>query len=94
MKNYAFYFQVNISIWDVNDNAPEFDVGTVKISVPENTRLNEAIYAAHATDLDSGQNGIIHYRLLQNPDNMFIIDKVCLIFFALMSKYFKWFIRQ
>lgn len=71
-----FFVQVNISIWDVNDNAPEFDVPSVKISVPENTALHEAIYAAHATDEDSGDNGVVTYALVQNPANMFTIDKV------------------
>lgn len=65
-----------MSIYDVNDNAPEFDVGTVKISVRENAVLNEAIYAAHATDHDSGANGIVTYSLVQNPGNMFLIDEV------------------
>lgn len=68
--------QVNISIWDVNDNAPEFDVSSVKISVRENAVLNEAIYAAHALDHDSGDNGVVTYELVQNPGKMFLIDKV------------------
>lgn len=67
---------MNISIWDVNDNAPEFDVSSVKISVRENAVLNEAIYAAHALDHDSGDNGIVTYELVQNPGQMFLIDKV------------------
>ncbi|XP_076056754.1 dachsous cadherin-related 1 [Oratosquilla oratoria] len=67
--------QVNISIWDVNDNAPEFDVVSVKISVPENAPLNDTLYAAHGTDHDSGDNGVIRYDLVQNPGNMFLIDK-------------------
>ncbi|ROT61843.1 hypothetical protein C7M84_020350 [Penaeus vannamei] len=67
--------QVNISIWDVNDNAPEFDVSSVKISVRENAVLNEAIYAAHALDHDSGDNGVVTYELVQNPGKMFLIDK-------------------
>ncbi|CAL4076593.1 unnamed protein product, partial [Meganyctiphanes norvegica] len=67
--------QVNISVWDVNDNSPEFDVSPVKISVPENAILNDAIYATHATDYDSDDNGIVSYRLVENPGNMFIIDQ-------------------
>ena len=60
----------------MNDNAPEFDVPSVKISVPENTPLHEAIYAAHATDQDSADNGVVTYMLVQNPSDMFTIDKV------------------
>lgn len=60
----------------MNDNAPEFDVATVKISVRENAVLKEAIYAAHASDHDSGANGMVTYSLEQNPGNMFFIDEV------------------
>ncbi|GLH04568.1 Protein dachsous [Gryllus bimaculatus] len=55
--------QVNIGIEDVNDNAPEFDSGTVRISVPENVELGIPLYAAHARDRDSELNGVVHYRL-------------------------------
>ena len=56
-------FQVNIGIEDVNDNAPEFDSSTVRISVPENLELGIPLYAAQARDRDSGRNGIVRYRL-------------------------------
>ena len=66
--------QVNITIGDVNDNAPEFDTPVVKISVAENAELGTPIYAAHAHDLDSGDNGAVSYQLQTNPDGMFKID--------------------
>lgn len=56
-------YQVNIDIEDVNDNFPEFESNTVRISVPENVELNTPLYAAHAHDKDSGKNGIVTYRL-------------------------------
>lgn len=55
--------QVNIVIEDVNDNAPEFDSSTVRISVPENVDLGTPLYAAHARDRDTGRNGAVRYRL-------------------------------
>ena len=58
----------------MNDNAPEFDSASVKISVPENTEINTTIYAAHARDADSASNGIIVYRL-GDPSGMFRIDE-------------------
>lgn len=58
----------------MNDNAPEFDSPVVKISVAENAELGTPIYAAHAHDLDSGDNGAVLYHLLSNPDGMFKID--------------------
>lgn len=55
---------MNINIEDVNDNAPEFDSPTVRISVPENAALGVPLYAALAHDKDSGKNGEVTYRLV------------------------------
>ncbi len=74
-RSFWWRAQVNITIGDVNDNAPEFDTPVVKISVAENAELGTPIYAAHAHDLDSGDNGAVLYQLLTNPDReMFKID--------------------
>lgn len=54
---------MNIDIEDVNDNPPEFESSTVRISVPENVELGTPLYAAHARDRDSGKSGIVSYRL-------------------------------
>ena len=58
--------QVNVTIGDVNDNAPEFDGVSVRISVPEDadTRSGVALYAVHAQDADDGANGRVSYRLV------------------------------
>lgn len=56
--------QVNIEIEDVNDNAPEFESNTVKISIPENVEVGSPLYAAHARDRDSGSNGVVRYKLV------------------------------
>lgn len=55
--------QVNIEIEDVNDNPPEFETNTVRISLPENVELGSPLYAANARDKDSGNNKIVRYRL-------------------------------
>lgn len=68
-------FQVNIEIEDVNDNPPEFESGTVRISVPENVDLGVPLYAAHAKDKDSGPNGVVRYAILNNgAGGIFKID--------------------
>ncbi|XP_076362796.1 protein dachsous-like isoform X2 [Tachypleus tridentatus] len=68
--------QVNITILDVNDNAPQFKSISFKISVPENTELNTPIYVAQADDSDSEDNGIIRYHIIQNLDDMFSVDSL------------------
>lgn len=65
---------MNVAIQDVNDNAPEFDSPSVRISVPENVELGTAIYAAHASDPDSGENGEVRYSLPVNPGGVFRVD--------------------
>ncbi|XP_055613525.1 protein dachsous [Uranotaenia lowii] len=70
--------QVNIDIEDVNDNPPEFESSTVRISVPENVEIGSPLYAANAHDKDSGMSGVITYRLSSNggasANNLFAID--------------------
>uniref|UniRef100_A0A6P7F7B9 Protein dachsous n=1 Tax=Diabrotica virgifera virgifera TaxID=50390 RepID=A0A6P7F7B9_DIAVI len=67
--------QVNIEIEDVNDNAPEFDSTIVRISVPENVEAGLPLYSAHAKDKDSGSNGIVTYKIVNNPyGGLFKID--------------------
>ncbi|KAB0799258.1 hypothetical protein PPYR_07138 [Photinus pyralis] len=58
--------QVNIEVEDVNDNSPEFESSTVRISVPENVEIGTPIYAANARDKDSGINGVVRYKLSNN----------------------------
>jgi protocadherin-16/23 len=63
----------------VNDNAPEFDSSTVRISVPENLELGIPLYAAHARDRDSGRNGVVRYRLastsgIASTGSLFAVD--------------------
>lgn len=70
--------QVNIEILDVNDNKPEFESPTVRISIPENAELSIPLYSAHARDRDSGKNGEITYKILTgspNSSGLFTIDK-------------------
>ncbi|XP_054259476.1 protein dachsous-like [Macrosteles quadrilineatus] len=60
----AAYTQVKIVIDDVNDNGPEFDSTTVRLSVPENAQVGVPLYAAQARDSDSSRNGLVRYRLV------------------------------
>ncbi|XP_069131399.1 protein dachsous-like [Argopecten irradians] len=68
--------QVNISVEDINDNAPEFFTQDVDIHVWEDEDMAEVLYKVIATDKDSGQNGTVRYSLVENRDSTFIIDQV------------------
>lgn len=66
--------KVNIDITDVNDNHPEFESPTVRISIPENAEIGVPLYAAHASDKDSGSNGVVRYKLVNTGLDLFKID--------------------
>lgn len=72
--NSIFYYKVNIEIEDVNDNAPEFESSTVRISVPENVDIGTPLYAVHARDRDSGSNGVIRYKIVNTASNAGLFD--------------------
>jgi protocadherin-16/23 len=65
---------VNIAIEDVNDNPPEFEASTVRISVAENLELGTPLYAAHARDKDSGPFGLVRYRLAGASSGPFAVE--------------------
>ena len=68
--------QVNITIEDINDNAPIFSSTRVLSSVSEDISHLTTIYSAHATDKDSraNGNGEVRYSLRENFSNLFNID--------------------
>lgn len=61
----------------VNDNPPEFESNTVRISIPENAELGTPLYAANAHDKDSGKSGMVRYRLT-NVDDMHTTNSISL----------------
>jgi protocadherin-16/23 len=65
--------QVNITISDINDNIPQFAVPTVEIPVKEDMSLGSMIYAVHAVDADSGDNGRVRYSI-QDPSDIFSVN--------------------
>ena len=77
-KNEELFSQVIVDITDVNDNAPEFAVPLVVLSVPEDFPSGEnarVLYVCTATDADSDLNGKLTYKL-RNEDSRFSIDPV------------------
>ena len=68
--------QVNITILDVNDNSPQFSSNREVVIVPESMTVGSTIFISTATDRDSGDFGLLRYKLVQNPDNKFSIHRV------------------
>lgn len=60
---------------DINDNYPIFSTLRSIIYVSDKTQSGQFIFGVTATDLDSGDNGKIVYRLIMGDINIFHIDE-------------------
>ncbi|XP_022092788.1 protocadherin-16-like [Acanthaster planci] len=67
---------VNVTIIDENDNTPQFPKNREVVVVPESTAVGSIVFVAMATDRDSGDFGLVRYKLVQNPDNKFSVHRV------------------
>ncbi|XP_078576868.1 protocadherin Fat 4-like isoform X2 [Branchiostoma floridae x Branchiostoma japonicum] len=65
---------VNITVTDVNDNAPEFTKDVYEVEVNETATNGTAVAMVMATDIDSGDNGNITYTIISGNENTFAID--------------------
>lgn len=65
---------VNITVLDLNDNKPLFDVEKDFVSFPENSPVGHEVYHALARDFDSGVNSRIRFSLTMNADDLFRIN--------------------
>lgn len=66
---------VNISVLDLNDNAPAFSRDHDEIRLPENGAVGQEIYLSRARDKDSGINSRVTYSLTYNPEEQFRISE-------------------
>lgn len=66
--------QVNITIADVNDNAPVFPKLSDTIRLSQTTIPGTVLFIAHAHDYDSGANGRVKYDLKNNRNGTFVIN--------------------
>uniref|UniRef100_A0A3Q1HYB0 Protocadherin-16 n=1 Tax=Anabas testudineus TaxID=64144 RepID=A0A3Q1HYB0_ANATE len=66
--------QVNITIADINDNAPVFPKLRDTITVSQNTPPGTVLFIAHAHDYDSGANGRVQYFLKSSRNGTFVVD--------------------
>lgn len=65
---------LEISIIDVNDNAPVFEKEFYNVTIMENITIPSNILHVRATDNDIGQNGKVHYSIVASSTNGFSID--------------------
>lgn len=66
--------QVNITIADINDNAPVFPKLSDAITVSQTTPPGTVLFIAHAHDYDSGANGRVQYFLKSSRNGTFVVD--------------------
>ncbi|XP_010795438.1 protocadherin Fat 4-like [Notothenia coriiceps] len=66
---------VNITVKDLNDNAPHFIHAVEHVSAVENWSTGHVIFQAKASDPDEGTNGVVAYSLKQNPKGLFHIHE-------------------
>ena len=66
----------NVTILDLNDNAPHFSTSNVDVDVDENRPIGQDVYAALAIDPDAGLNGSVRYSLTSNSSSFFTIDSI------------------
>ncbi|KAJ0050289.1 hypothetical protein NL108_014936 [Boleophthalmus pectinirostris] len=66
---------VNITVKDLNDNAPRFIHAVEHVSAVENWNTGHVIFQARASDPDEGPNGVVVYSLKQNPRGLFHIHE-------------------
>ncbi|XP_035916489.1 cadherin-related tumor suppressor [Anopheles stephensi] len=62
---------VNITVVDVNDNAPAFLYEHDEIRLSENAAVGQEVYVAKAKDADTGPNSQVRFGLSSNPESLF-----------------------
>lgn len=66
---------VQVEIVDINDNGPVFKQDKYEVTVSENTQPGTPILQVRAKDPDSGANGIVTYSLVNNPGELFTLNR-------------------
>nr|XP_036675635.1 cadherin-87A [Drosophila suzukii] len=66
---------VNITVRDVNNHVPKFEQQSYSAVVEENSEIGTSVERVHATDLDTGKNAELRYRIQQGSFDDFGIDE-------------------
>ena len=70
----------NLTLIDVNDNAPQFSQNIFRLSVSETFNPGDIVMTFIATDADKGENAQVEYFVLSNPNFVFLEESVETIF--------------
>ena len=65
---------VNVTVHDVNDNAPAFAQSRSVAYILEDSPIGHEVFLAKAKDADDGENARVTYELTSNPGGMFNIS--------------------
>ena len=74
---------VVLSVVDINDNQPQFDMGVYPVSVEESVPVGSIIANVTALDADSNENGQVSYTLVDNTNSFAINSETGVISTAL-----------
>ena len=67
--------RVNVTVLDINDNAPVFSLSAYSANVPDNSSVETSIVHVSATDADEGTNGEIFFSIVSgNGDAVFAMN--------------------
>lgn len=61
---------MKVELVDINDNSPVFEQSSYRFKVSEDTLLDTIIGKVRAYDLDTGKNGLVKYRFVENGNNL------------------------
>ncbi|KAG8453727.1 hypothetical protein GDO86_000378 [Hymenochirus boettgeri] len=67
---------IELTLEDVNDNAPEFSADPYTVTVFENTEPKTPLTRVQAIDADSGLNHKVQYSLVSSAEGQFSIDEL------------------
>ncbi|KHN70868.1 Protocadherin-like wing polarity protein stan [Toxocara canis] len=65
---------VEITILDVNDNRPIFEMESYNVTIMENITVPAMVIQIKATDADFGENGRVHYSIVASSASGFSIN--------------------
>lgn len=70
-SEWACSSELEVSIDDVNDNAPRFSASVYSVTLPEDAELGTLVAKVHATDDDLGENRLVRYSFAEDASDAF-----------------------